>query len=93
MRIHVRFAGYYRTLAECASLDLELTESATIDDALVRLNEMLDGRFTKVFSGAGVQRGYPTFLTLVDFRIVDRKVTLREDNVMAIVPPMAGGCQ
>jgi len=54
---------------------------------------MLDGRFTKVFSGAGVQRGYPTFLTLVDFRIVDRKVTLREDNVMAIVPPMAGGCQ
>ncbi|MFQ5610570.1 MAG: MoaD/ThiS family protein [Anaerolineae bacterium] len=91
MKITVRFAGYYRTLAGRPSLDLELAEGATVEDALARLNELLEGRFHDVFFRVGVRSRYPTFLILIDTQIVDRETMLREGNVMAIVPPMAGG--
>ena len=49
MRIAVRFAGYYRTLAGESSLDLDLAEGATVEDALAVLDERLEGRCHQVF--------------------------------------------
>jgi len=91
MRINVRFAGYFRTLAERSSLELEMAREATVEDALAQLNDTFEGRFQKVFyadeSGSTVRN----CLFLIDTQVVDRDAILQEGNVLAIVPPMAGG--
>ena len=91
MRIAVRFAGYYRTLAGESSLDLDLAEGATVEDALAVLDERLEGRCHQVFYPDGTRHTHLDLLILVNTEIARRDAVLHEGNVMAIVPPMAGG--
>ncbi len=91
MRIAVRFGGYYRTLAGRPSLDLDLAEGATVEDALAVLDERLEGRCHHVFYPDGTHHTHQDLLILVNTQIAQRNVELREDDVMALVPPMAGG--
>ena len=87
----MRFAGYFRTLAESSSLELEMANDATVEDALAQLNNLLDGRFHKVFYTQEGGSTAPNCLFLIDTEVVDRDVILQDGNVLAIVPPMAGG--
>lgn len=87
----MRFAGYFRTLAEASSLELELAGGATVEDALARLNDIVEGRFQKLFYSDEGGNIYPNCLFLIETEIVDRDAILRDGNVLAIVPPMAGG--
>ncbi|MBW8012064.1 MAG: MoaD/ThiS family protein [Chloroflexi bacterium] len=91
MKIMVRFAGYFRTLAERSALELELKEQATVAEALAELDQALDGRCSHVFYPNGAQNSTPNFFIVVETEIVDRETILQEGNTMAIVPPMAGG--
>lgn len=91
MRIAVRFAGYYRTLAGGSSLDLDLAEGATVEDALAVLDTRLEGRCHHVFYPDGIHQTHLDLLILVNTEIAGRDAVLHEGNVMAIVPPMAGG--
>ena len=91
MRVNVRFAGYFRTLAERPSVELELTREATVEDALAQLNDLLEGRFQKAFYSVEYGSTAPNCLFLVDTQVVDRDAVLRDGSVLAIVPPMAGG--
>lgn len=91
MKVIVRFAGFYRGLADRPSLDLELAEGATVEDALAVLDELLEGRCHHVFYANGSRRTHPDLLILVDTRIAGREAALRDGNVLALVPPMAGG--
>ena len=91
MRIAVRFAGYYRTLAGESSLDLDLAEGATVEDALAALDTRLEGRCHHVFYPDGTHHTHLDLLILVNTEIAQRDAVLHEGNVMAIVPPMAGG--
>lgn len=91
MKINVRFAGYFRTLAEQAAIELELKDQATVEDALAELDIALEGRCHHVFYPNGTQSSHPNFFIVVETEIVDRETILEEGNVMAIVPPMAGG--
>lgn len=91
MRIVVRFAGYYQTLAGQFSLDLELAEDATVEDALAVLDERLEGRCHQLFYPGGERQRHPDLLILVNTAIAERDAVLHEGSVMAIVPPMAGG--
>ncbi len=91
MRITVRFAGYYRTLAGLSSLYLDLAEGATVEDALAVLDERLEGRCHQVFYPDGTHYTHLDLLILVNTEIARRDAVLHEGNVMAIVPPMAGG--
>lgn len=91
MRIAVRFAGYYRTLAGLFSLDLDLAEGATVEDALAMLDERLEGRCHQVFYPDDTCQTHLDLLILVNTEIAGRDAVLHEGNVMAIVPPMAGG--
>ena len=91
MNILVRFAGYYRTLAGQSSLDINLPEGATVEDALTALDELLGGRLHEVFYSDSPQGVHPDLLILVDTEIVSRDTVLHEENVLAFVPPMAGG--
>ncbi|MEK7278528.1 MAG: MoaD/ThiS family protein, partial [Chloroflexota bacterium] len=85
------FAGYYRTLAGQSSLDLDLAEGATVEDALAVLDERLEGRCHQVFYPDGTRHTHLDLLILVNTEIARRDAVLHEGNVMAIVPPMAGG--
>jgi len=87
----VRFAGFFRSLADCSSLELEMATDATVEDALVQLNDMFAGRFHKVFFSHEGGHTAPNCLFLIDTEVVDRDVILQDGNVLAIVPPMAGG--
>lgn len=91
MRIAVRFAGFYRTLAGQPSLDLHLAEGATVEDALAALDERLEGRCHHLFYPDGIHHTHLDLLILVDTRIARRDTVLHADNVLALVPPMAGG--
>jgi molybdopterin converting factor small subunit len=91
MKINVRFAGYFRTLAEKSSLELELERGATVEDALAQLNEIAKGRFQQVFYAGESGSIYPNCLFLIDTQVVDRDAILQDESVLAIVPPMAGG--
>jgi molybdopterin converting factor small subunit len=91
MRINVRFAGFYRRLASSSALDLDLEEGATVQDALIMLNEMLEGRFDELFFGGDQRNGTIDLLILVDKEISERTRVLQEGNVLALVPPMSGG--
>jgi molybdopterin converting factor small subunit len=91
MRIAVRFGGYYRTLAERSSLDLDLAEGATVEDALAVLDKQLEGRCHHVFYPDGIHHTHLDLLILVNTQIAQRDARLHEGDVMALVPPMAGG--
>jgi molybdopterin converting factor small subunit len=91
MKIMVRFAGYFRTLAEQSALELELNERANVAEALAELDIALEGRCHHVFYSNGAQNSAPNFFIVVETEIVDRETVLQEGNTMAIVPPMAGG--
>ena len=91
MKITVRFAGYYRSLAESATLDLELPAGATVEDALQQIDARLDGRLQRVFYPKQGHARQPNFLVLVNTQLAERTAHLRDGDVMAIVPPMAGG--
>jgi molybdopterin converting factor small subunit len=91
MRINVRFAGYFRTLAERSSIDLEMPRNATVEDALAQLNDICEGRFQKAFYSDQGGNRVPNCLFLIDTQVVDRDANLQDGNVLAIVPPMAGG--
>jgi molybdopterin converting factor small subunit len=91
MRIAVRFAGYYRTLAGRSSLDLDLAEGATVEDALASLDAHLEGRCHHVFFPDGARHTHLDLLVLINTQIAPRDAGLHEGDVMALVPPMAGG--
>ena len=91
MRINVRFAGYFRSLAEQSALELELKEQATVAEALIELDLALEGSCHHVFYPNGTQPSHPNFFIVVETEIVDHKTVLEEGDIMAIVPPMAGG--
>jgi len=91
MRIKVRYAGFYRTLAGSSASDLELEEGATVQDALIALDEMLEGRLNELFFGGDEGTGTVDLLILVDTEISERTRVLLEGNVLALVPPMSGG--
>jgi len=91
MKITVRFAGIYRSLAGVTSVQVDLDEGATVEDALRRLDTLLDRRFHEIFYAEATTDSTPAFLMLVDAQISDRHLVLDEGNVLAIVPPMAGG--
>lgn len=91
MRINVRFAGYFRTLAESPSLELELAKGATVEDALAQLNDRFEGRFQKIFYSNQVGNAVSNCLFLIDTQVVERDANLQDGDVLAIVPPMAGG--
>lgn len=89
--INVRFAGYFRTLAERSALELELKEKATVAEALVELDQALEGRCHHAFYPNGTASSHPNFFIVVETQIVDHETVLEEGNIMAVVPPMAGG--
>lgn len=91
MKITVRFAGIYRSLAGVTSVQVDLDEGATVEDALRKLDTMLDRRFHEIFFAEATTNSTPAFLLLVDAQISDRHLVLDEGKVLAIVPPMAGG--
>jgi molybdopterin converting factor small subunit len=91
MKIQVRFAGFYRTLAAQSSLDLDLPEGATVDDAIAVLDEFLEWRLHEIFYSESSHDSHPDLLILVNTEIVSRETVLHEENVLAFVPPMAGG--
>ena len=91
MKINIRFAGYFRTLAERSALKLELKEQATVEEALAVLDQALEGRCHNAFYPNGTGSSAPNFFVVVETEIVDQETVLLEGNTMAIVPPMAGG--
>jgi molybdopterin converting factor small subunit len=91
MKVAVRFAGYYRTLAGLSFLDLDLAEGATVEDALAVLDERIEGRCHQVFYPDGTHHTHLDLLILVNTEISGRAAALHAGDVMAIVPPMAGG--
>jgi molybdopterin converting factor small subunit len=91
MKINVRFAGFYRSLAGLSTLTLELAEGATVEEAIQLINERLDGRLNEVFYRGNLSETHPDLLILVDTKISSRETVLHESCVLAFVPPMAGG--
>jgi molybdopterin converting factor small subunit len=91
MKINVRFAGFYRTLAGKSSLDLNLPEGVTVEDAMATLDEFLEGRLHEVFYPDSTHDSHPDLLVLVNTEIVSPNTVLQGGDVLAFVPPMAGG--
>ena len=91
MNIEVRFAGYFRNLAGRPFLELELSHGATVEDAIAKLDELLERRCHEVFYTDRPLDSHPLFLILIDTQVVNRDAELQDGDVMAIVPPMAGG--
>ncbi|MBU0495328.1 MAG: MoaD/ThiS family protein [Chloroflexi bacterium] len=95
MLIVVRFTGPLRALAGCPELALSLPDGATLFDLLAALRQALPVPFvdqvvTPLETGAG-----PLALLLVNRAPVDSQVglarSLTNGDVVAFVPPMAGG--
>ena len=91
MKVKVRFAGYFRTLSDHSEIELELRESATVEDARETLDIMTKKRFHAMLYPNSTQRTSPNCLFVVDTQIVDADTELYDGDVLAIVPPMAGG--
>lgn len=91
MKIHVRFAGYFRTITDQSSIELELQEGATVDDARTKLDNITERRFHNMLQPYNARSNSPNCLFVVDTQIVETDTELRDGDVLAIVPPMAGG--
>ena len=95
MQITVRFSGPLRALAGHQSLVLSLGEGDTLVDLLVELHKVLPTPFAEqILTPLGTGEG-PIPLVLVN-RVHPRGPNdldrpLAEGDVVAFVPPMAGG--
>ena len=77
-----------------ASKDTIDLEAATVGEALAQLAAQSEGLRTHLFTEAGKLRAFVNvYLNDEDIRFLQRDATpLRDGDVLAIVPTIAGGC-
>jgi molybdopterin converting factor small subunit len=95
MEVTIRFSGPLRTLAGHASMTLSPADGATLHDLLHMLRETLPAPFVEqVLTPLEVNDG-PLALILVNRKHprdrADLERPLADGDVVAFVPPMAGG--
>ena len=81
MKIAVQFFGVTRRLAGCEAQQLELSEPATVRDALIAL-----GRHHRELA-----RELPRCACARGDSIVYRDAALADGDELALLPPVAGG--
>ena len=95
MNVTVRFSGPLRALAGHRSLNLSLDQGATLRDLLSALRDTVSLPFVQQVLTPLETNDYPYVLVLLN-RVHLRapselERTLSEGDVIAFVPPMAGG--
>jgi molybdopterin converting factor small subunit len=95
MNVTIRFAGPLRTLAGCHPVSLSLNAGATLRDLFSALRDVVSPSFAEQVL-AQIEAGEPHLTLLLLNRAHLRTSTeldrpLTDGDVIAFVPPMAGG--
>jgi len=81
MKLHVHLYSQLRDLAGAQTLDVDLTNGATVSDLL-----------ENVYSKYPVLRSHDqSILVGAGFEFVDRNYKLKPDDEISIMPPVQGG--
>lgn len=80
MKIKILFFGIAKDIANESSIALELNNNVTVKD----LMDVLIGRYVR-FSSIN------DFSIAVNEEYVEKNVVLKENDIVAIIPPVSGG--
>lgn len=80
MKIKILFFGIAKDIANESSIDLELNNNATVKAMI----DVLIGKYAR-FSSIN------DFSIAVNEEYVEKDVVLKENDVVAIIPPVSGG--
>jgi len=89
MVIKVELFSELRLLAGRKSIDLELEEGSTVKQALEALYKEFGNSIKFKIVDTNTNHYRMTFL--VNSKLSDDTVVLKEDDILAIIPPVAGG--
>ncbi|MDQ2867498.1 MAG: MoaD/ThiS family protein [Verrucomicrobiota bacterium] len=81
MKVRAEFFSRLREIAGTSALEIDLSQSASVDDLFIALR----GRFPEF------ARFEQSVLFGLGVAFVDRRHALREGDVIAIMPPVQGG--
>ena len=94
MKVTVKFFTTLREIVGKPQEEIELSEAVTVDELLQKLGEKYGEKFTRyVYDEKGKVRGYLHFLingkSITTQQGLETK--LKENDVLAILPPVGGG--
>ncbi len=89
MRVKVKVFASLREKLGTGEVEVEVDEYATLSRLLCRLAELWPKVFEGVVVEGGLSEGYNVLLNGVT---VDVDAKLRDGDVVAILPPVGGGC-
>jgi molybdopterin synthase catalytic subunit len=81
MKITVQFFSFFRQIADCNELSLDLPEGATVADALMQLYT----RFPRL------KEAEKSTLIAIGVEFGNRSAKLRDGDVLSLMPPLQGG--
>ena len=81
MRVRLLFFGMLREQAGTPEQEMALDEGATVTDVVARCERMLPG--TAI---------WPSIATAVNQEYAARSRELKDGDVVALLPPVSGGC-
>jgi len=94
MKVTVKFFTNLREIIGKPQEQIELSEAVTVNELLQQLGEKYGEKFTRyVFDEKGAVRGHLHFL-INGKSITNRqglKTKLKENDIIAILPPVGGG--
>lgn len=82
MKVEIRLFAYLRERAGCATVELELAQGATVEDALKELAD-------KTALGQALEEG--SVVAAVNREYCSRDKPLEDGDELALIPPVSGG--